>query len=260
MIEDLRKGEIKMKDLEVGDKIKSNKDMYDTVYAFGHYDASSATSYLQIKVQGLNKPLEISPNHLVYLKSKGSGVTTTIPASIVRVGDDLVLADGQSSSPVETITTVTRSGLFAPFTTSGTLVVSGVLASSYVSLHEDSRTLCIGNYCTPISMHWLSHAFTFPRRLFCVHWHMWWCGGDDNDNGIPHWVSGPKHFFEQILKEHVIVQGLVLLPYIMYACIVSALEYLLASRLLFMVVSLLALSFIHYGRRVRGPTKKVRVE
>ena len=55
---------------------------------------------------------------------------------MVGVGDKLLMGAG-GVIKVTKIATVNRQGAFAPFTESGTIVVSDILASSYVSLQEE---------------------------------------------------------------------------------------------------------------------------
>jgi hypothetical protein len=94
----------------------------------------------------------------------------------------------------------------------------------------------IGNQSTLISMQWLGHAFTFHRRMCC-----WWyldllCKHKGRlrqcrlGQHPASWVvSDPFYFFAWTLKQSWMVQLLILLPFVAYACLVAALEYMLAA-------------------------------
>lgn len=128
-----------MEDVQIGDKlsVESGKK-YSRVYSFGHRETDSTTDYLQIYVDNLAAPpLEITKEHMIFVDQRGA-----IPASMVAVGDKVVLADGTAS--VSRISSVTRVGAYAPFTESGTLIVSDVLSSSFISVKEFSSSLTIG--------------------------------------------------------------------------------------------------------------------
>jgi len=109
------KGYIAMSDLKVGDMVRTLDGRFDRVYSFGHYSPESRAEYLQIHAAGLKKPLELSADHMLFVKG------SAVPASSVVVGDKLNLsAEGLGSAEVQMIRTVVRSGAFAPFTMSGT--------------------------------------------------------------------------------------------------------------------------------------------
>jgi hypothetical protein len=86
---------------------------------------------------------------------------------MVKVGDVLDTVDGKEARVI-VIQKVVRTGLYAPFTPSGTLVVNGLKASSFVSF-QDSDVLKIGNYRTPFSFQRLAQTFEFPHRMVCYH-------------------------------------------------------------------------------------------
>jgi Hint module len=67
------KGITTMRDLHVSDKVlvqhKTNQSIYKSVNSVGHYNQLTPTEYLSI-YSGQNKPLEISPGHLLYVQGK----------------------------------------------------------------------------------------------------------------------------------------------------------------------------------------------
>lgn len=135
-----------MEKLQIGDRVQvasssiSNKNKFETVYAFGHYEPQGIGEFLRIWSSALNTdPLEISAMHMVFVEvgnEKKSRSRLATPASLVVIGDVLV-----GGAIVTRIDTVQRKGVYAPFTESGTLVVNQVLVSNYISL-TGKHTFC----------------------------------------------------------------------------------------------------------------------
>lgn len=124
-----------MKDLQLGDKIKVAGDKFSAVYSFGHREPHAHVEYLSINT-GLQKPLLITVDHLVFLVVESKYV----PASLVKVGDTMLLANGGHVT-VRSIKSAIHTGAFAPFTKDGSIVVDGVVASCFVTLQPGSAEL-----------------------------------------------------------------------------------------------------------------------
>ena len=98
-----------------------------------------------------------------------------VPAWHLKVGD--ALTDGPSGKTVAivSIRSVRSKGAYAPFTPSGTIVVDGVLASSFVSLTADDGLEIAGGI--ELSTQWMSRMFELPSVGFG------WIGtGETNKN------------------------------------------------------------------------------
>jgi hypothetical protein len=114
---------------------------FSQVYSLGHYDKHIPAEYVQIHGEDSKFSLELSKDHMIFVK-KGS-MSESVPASAIKVGDKLiVVANGGSVADVYKIGSVARRGAFAPFTKTGAIVVSDVLASNYVSL-MDKRAVSV---------------------------------------------------------------------------------------------------------------------
>merc|ERR1711862_223455 len=87
-------------------------------------------------------------------------VTKSVPASSVKVGDVLAM-NNDTTAKVSKIGSVERKGAYAPFTYSGDIVVSGVVASNYVAMMPEEET------GLPVSMQWIAHTFKAPHRFVC---------------------------------------------------------------------------------------------
>jgi len=215
------KGSIKMRELQIGDQVlianDKNTKLYDTVYSFGHREDDVMGTYLRL----LPSKLELSSDHMIYVR----GNEAPIPASMVQVGD--ILSDG---SRVDTIlSSIRRKGMYAPFTTSGTLLVNGVLVSNYIAF-QSSSTLNIGKSMnTSFTFQWLAHAFNTPQRL-------WWrfhCysstiinepSHQKFNNGISRWVEIPLRLTYWLLDQIFLLQFLFLMPIIIVFSFLTAVE------------------------------------
>jgi hypothetical protein len=139
------RGLVQMDSVRIGDYVSAGKNRFSRVYSFGHIDRDAETEYHQIYANGLERPLEVSSMHMVFVNGRMR------PASHVKTGDML------GKYKVLNVKMVKRRGLYAPFTESGDIVVSGVLVSSYITILDH----------TPINQHFASHAALAPFRLAC---------------------------------------------------------------------------------------------
>ena len=145
------KGLVSMGTLKVGDFVRAGKGEFSRVFSFIHLDRDVETSFLQIRTEGLQKPLELSPDHIVFVSNNYSA-DVPVCASQVKVGDML------GANKVTRIQSIKRRGIFAPVTYSGDIVVSGVLVSCFAAIRSFSL----------LNQHTEAHAFFAIRRLVCV--------------------------------------------------------------------------------------------
>jgi hypothetical protein len=171
-------GSVMMKDLQVGQKILTGNGDYQPVYAFGHYKVDEPATFLQLHTS--EATLEMTGQHLVFLEDKSNPVR----ADSVKVGDLL-----SGSSAVTKISTVNREGINTPFTKDGTLVVDGIVASSYISLQDNAEEfVALGGNPTFISQHDYVHMGLSPFRLMCMGISSSLCSSYDKD-GIPYYAA-----------------------------------------------------------------------
>jgi len=185
---------IRMESLQIGDMVRVEGGSFSKVYSFGHYDPDMSATYLQIHVQDKTRkgspPLEISEHHLIYTIVPGRNTTVTIPASMLKVGDQLVLSSGAATTVSKIIKNVSRKGAYAPFTMSGNIVVSDILASNYISMIDTTTLPRITKM-----MHWMAHAFQTPHRLVCS-WDLTqrqFCENETYTNGLSNWIYASYH-------------------------------------------------------------------
>jgi len=214
------KGYVSMKHLEIGDMVQVGVEKFSPIYSFGHYSHDSKAEYLQLYLDNQKIPLEISKDHMVFSKTHGP-----VPAFGISIGDYLVTMSGEgktTTGKVKAIKKVNRIGAFAPFTETGTIVVSGVLASNYVSLQyqDKSGSFVVAGGTEVVSMQWLAHAFQIPHRLFCrgKGINSSYCSKEKyTKEGISYWVYAPFIIFRWSLQQHVTILTILSFPILLSA-------------------------------------------
>jgi secreted trypsin-like serine protease len=197
-------GPLTMSQLKLGDTIltvdvTSRTLRYDQVIAFLHRDVTETLwSFLEVVTES-GRTLMLTRDHLVYsspgISETNDGEPRMVFASQLKVGDYVYSfsvekfrinnsTNGRTPSTKITADKVVRTGVryargvYAPVTTSGTVVVDGVMASCYATF----------------SSHRLAHAAMLPLRLMAystvgetqqiideskngIHWYastLWW--------------------------------------------------------------------------------------
>jgi Hint module len=130
---------IPITELKIGDSVLVHGGTFEPVYSFGHRNPTLSAEFVSIGTK--NATLELSADHLVLIGH------TFVPASLVQISD--CLSDGNA---VHSIKIVIRQGVYAPFTSTGTIVVSGITSSSYITLQKDSSHLMLGSFQTPFHL------------------------------------------------------------------------------------------------------------
>ena len=152
------RGRTYMKEVQIGDRLKTPSG-YSRVYSFGHKQQSTGTKYLQIHTAADPKPLVITAAHLLYTYDQDKIVLQ--PAGAVQVGDTLWSGFG-SGATVVSIKVVQRTGLYAPHTMSGNLLVNSVVASTFMALPS-----VVENIVSFDTQHWLQYTVFAPYRFYC---------------------------------------------------------------------------------------------
>jgi hypothetical protein len=154
-----------MKALQIGDMVQTPHG-YEKVYTIDHRNENKPTDFVQIHTK-LDGALELTSEHLIYLHGKHDPVE----AGSVVVGDLLlsVISSSLSAVQVTHVSTVTRNGLYNPITSSGTIVVDGVVTSTYtaVDVTGGSHYLTINGY-KMLSMHDFMHLAMGPFKTLCM--------------------------------------------------------------------------------------------
>lgn len=211
---------VSMNDLKIGDYVADGSGSYSRVYSFGHYSKGMEGRYLQLHMKDSNQPpLEISHDHMVFV-----GPSRAVPASTVSVGDHLQLSSGKRAV-VTKVVTVTKQGTFAPFTESGSIVVNGVIASSYAAVNGDENIMIGG--VKVLSHHWAAHLFQAPHRLVCA---LTTCENESyNEEGMSFWIAGPLKVALWFIEQNDVVKALLLFPVIPLLLLCVLAEMLVSS-------------------------------
>lgn len=239
------RGTAKMRDLNLGDKVLvslDNDGTYESIYSFGHIDQATPMEYLQFQPS----KLEVTWNHMVLVEGKG-----VIPASLVRIGDIL-----SGTGQVTAIRNVKRRGMYAPFTPSGTIVVNGAVASTYVSLDESS-VLTFGSFDTTLSYQWLAHSFLLPHRIWC--YHLGSCPkAQYDDAGFWTWINTPFQVALWFKEQSTFLAMLLFLPFILYLAVLHMVDVIVLQPT--MVLTWLGLTITGVTlcfRRCASPKRKM---
>ncbi|CAB9521813.1 Desert hedgehog protein [Seminavis robusta] len=227
LVETLDKGLIPMKDLEIGDMVKTEEHQsgascrYDPVYAFAHYERKSKADFLQFSLEH-KQMLEVTSEHLVYLY----GLSQPVRAGSVRVGD-VLQANNDGAVRVRRIRTVSREGLYAPLTQNGKIFVNGVQASNYVALQSQSnRDLQLAGDIMAISHHDVAHLVLSPFRLHC---RFQVCHPQEGMPVYIVFVTKLAHYLDSLKLPFLVQAPLLGLVLLLGACFLS-LEYFLTLK------------------------------
>jgi hypothetical protein len=200
--------EVLMRDIKLGDKILVQGGKYEPVYSFGHRDEWTQTQYLNIATTA--RTLVISKDHMVFQEGGCS-----VPASKVKVGDRLELSEDGELATVTGIHVVSKQGAYAPFTASGTVIVNGVKASSFIAF-QDSESLVVAGINTRLTFQFLAHTFERPHRVWCQY--MSKCNEEKySDEGISLWVDIPHKAGVWFVNQNGAVMCMVFVPVL--ACV-----------------------------------------
>ncbi len=130
-------GDLPISSLKIGDKVLAARPdgstFFDDVYMFGHKDATAASSFVKLET-GSGAVLRLTADHHLFVTRAGQRLE--IPSSKALVGDLVHVAGRPGASQLEAIASkslMAGTGLFNPYTLSGSIVVDGVAASCHSS-------------------------------------------------------------------------------------------------------------------------------
>jgi hypothetical protein len=138
---------------------------------------------------------------MVYVKSKGY-----VPASSLVKGDVLITGSNDEAS-VAQIRNIQATGVYAPFTPSGKIVVNNVLSSSFVAF-EGKASLRIAGI--NVSYQWLDHTFEFPHRVLCHY--LGQCLKEEyNADGVSRWAETSFKIVEWMMEQNFVLRHTLLI-------------------------------------------------
>jgi len=124
------------------------------MYLSGHQDAVAITAMVQVRLAS-NHTLAVTPDH--YLPLQGGLYKS---AGRLAIGDELFVQTGEGfvPTPITALDMASEVGLFNPYTTTGDVVVDGVLASCHSSwfleglVSESSTVTIYQQLLTPVRL------------------------------------------------------------------------------------------------------------
>jgi len=180
------KGFVSMDSLQIGDYARAANGKFSRVFSFAHLDKELETDFFQISAEGLEAPLEITGRHFMFVSDKA------VRADTVKVGDML------GNNMVSDIQTVKRNGVYAPITESGDIMVSSVLASSYVSFLDKIY----------LDENMMTHMYFAPQRVACSI-NFSWCENETySQDGYSNWSNWAIQIMEASYFLPVIIQNI----------------------------------------------------
>ncbi|KAE8626361.1 hypothetical protein XENTR_v10006602 [Xenopus tropicalis] len=146
-----------LSELQLGDTVFTTDEtgqlIPSVVLLFLHRDLYKTATFVLIEAEGHTSKLLVTPNHLLFIKrSLSAGFLPTF-AYRVQIGDLVqIYVNGTQLQPskVVRVSVEEQTGVYAPMTEHGTLLVDGVLTSCYATVES----------------HTLAHASLAPLRLF----------------------------------------------------------------------------------------------
>lgn len=190
----------KLSELQIGDKVlsrdpRTNNLVFSEVILFLDYDPSQKKQFLEIKLAS-GRTLIVTPTHLV-LTVDLKDVKTVFAASI-KIGDILLVIDANNTLKEDSVVGiggVIRTGVYAPLTEIGTVVVNDVVVSCYATV--DSQSLADWAFL-PLRLVWnVEQGFQRLWRLLSGPLRVW--SNDSriiNSKTIPvgvHWYARMLH-------------------------------------------------------------------
>lgn len=163
-----KSGEKLLSSLQIGDEVKvidprTGELRFSEVILFLDKNPDHIKNFMKIDTSS-GKTLQVTPSHLIVAIKKSDVLRTeesasgntdhlqTMFASQIEIGDTVLIIDGDRKliDEVVNVTNTRQSGVYAPLTTEGTIVVNDVVTSCYAV----------------IKSHYLAHLVYGPLRLY----------------------------------------------------------------------------------------------
>ena len=130
-------GDLPISSLKIGDKVLAARPdgstFFDDIYMFGHKDATAASRFVKLETAS-GAVLRLTADHHLFVTRGGERLE--VPSSKALAGDFVHVAGRSGACQLEAIVAkslVAGTGLFNPYTLSGSIVVDGVAASCHSS-------------------------------------------------------------------------------------------------------------------------------
>ncbi|XP_072265388.1 desert hedgehog protein isoform X2 [Pyxicephalus adspersus] len=134
-----------LSELQLGDKILTTDETghltSTEILLFLHKDLDKPATFIVIEAEGHPYSLRLTPNHLIFASRDPLATFLPVYAHRVQVGDFVkIFVNGTQLLPSKVINVSLQeeTGVYAPLTAHGTLLVDGILTSCYATIewHE----------------------------------------------------------------------------------------------------------------------------
>eukprot|EP00828_Plagiopyla_frontata_P004548 TRINITY_DN11665_c0_g1_i4.p1 TRINITY_DN11665_c0_g1~~TRINITY_DN11665_c0_g1_i4.p1 ORF type:complete len:339 (+),score=34.54 TRINITY_DN11665_c0_g1_i4:144-1019(+) len=130
--------QLRMDQLEYNTKImtvdyESGEFIEDEVIGFLHKIQNGTQEFLRIELAN-NAGIDISQKHLIFGRKYGNSEPEYYFADNLEIGDDIFLQNDWE--PILSIQKFNLTGIYAPLTTTGTILVNNILVSCYANLEN----------------------------------------------------------------------------------------------------------------------------
>jgi len=161
--------------IKVGDKVLTGSGEFQVVYTVDHHDRNKSTKFVQIAYGSERDILEVTPKHMIFLAGKEQPVAS----GTVSVGDRVSTPEGYQV--VTNIALVMRKGVFNPLTADGTIVASGLVASTFSALLHQNESITISGHAFMSYQHFFKSLMK-PYRFFCTTMSLELCRSESDMN------------------------------------------------------------------------------
>lgn len=146
---------IPIRSLKIGDNVRTGPASFSKVFMFTHKDENTLNYF--VRIQGRSGHfIELSDGH--YIPANGE----MRAARKVKVGDLIMLADGTETN-VASVSTVRKRGLHNPQTVDGSILVNGIVSSTYT---EAIRPQAAAALLLPVRAAFVSGIWHAPFQDF----------------------------------------------------------------------------------------------
>lgn len=119
----------RMDNLRIGDIVLVDGGRWEPVYLFSHSDVSARSEYVVVMTSS-GHSVEMTGGHMIQVNGQ------LTEARMLKRGDTVSTVDGVAT--VRNVAKVRKSGLFNPHTASGSIVVNGVVCSTFTRAVQES--------------------------------------------------------------------------------------------------------------------------
>jgi hypothetical protein len=182
------KGSVTMDLIEVGDLVLTGGGEFQSVYSIDHRDMNKVTKFLQIEFGSDNEVLEVTPKHMIFEEGK----VNPVASGTIDVGDRIVTPTGYET--VTGIGMVERKGVFNPLTADGTIVASGMVASTFSSLLNQNDSIEISGRSIMSYQQFFTNLVK-PYKFFCTTLSLELCRADSEKVMVSEIASRIFFFF-----------------------------------------------------------------